>query len=108
MDEPSTPSARILLFRAAGRAHRADRAPLRSPAGRLPVETGRRFVYDVEPLGSGFAVTFEDSVITRHPDRSAAVANARLIAANFWRQGIPTLVRVIDPDGAIQPIVAFG
>jgi hypothetical protein len=108
MDEPSTceePSAQILMFRAAARK------PASAPEnliGRKPVETGRRFVYDVKARRGGYAVTFEGAEITRHPDRQTAVDNARLIAGNFWARGVPTLVRTVEDDGTITPIISFG
>lgn len=75
---------------------------------RGPISNRTRFVYDVKPLPGGFAVTFDGAVITRHETQDLALKNARLIASNFWSEGIPTLVRVVTPDGIIQPIVSFG
>lgn len=74
----------------------------------LRVLGGDRFVYDVVALGADYAVTFKGTAITRHPTREAALENAQLIAKNFWATGRRTMVRVIEADGTISPIAAFG
>ena len=79
-----------------------------NPIGLVPVQRRARFVYDIKPVPGGFAVTFDDTVITRHADRDAALANGRLIASNMWSNGVPSAVRVVEDDGSIRPILSFG
>ena len=105
MDETRRPAtAEILLFR------RAAQAPSRAgnPIGHMPVQRRRRFVYDIDGRDGDFSVSFDGVAITRHKTFEAAVANGRLIASNMWSQGIPTLVRVRNPDGVFSPLVSFG
>lgn len=73
-----------------------------------PIHRRRRFVYDVDFREGRYVVVFQGQVITTHADQVSALENARLIAGNFWSEGIPTSVRVIERDGSISPVVSFG
>jgi hypothetical protein len=67
-----------------------------------------RLVYDVRRWNLGYAVTFQGAPLTQHASLDAAIANARLIASNFWAMGKPTLVRVVNDDQSISPVISFG
>lgn len=56
----------------------------------------------------GYAITLDGRPLTEHDSLEAAVANARLIAADMWAKGRPTLVRVVKDDRTISPLVSFG
>lgn len=71
-------------------------------------QTGKRLVYEVDVRDGMHVVTYDAKVLTSHPDRASALANAQLIARNFWSQGIPTSVRVVETNGNVSPYISFG
>ncbi len=105
--EPDGLPDKVVLFRPRGTTRPA---PVPNLGRALPQvrATGQRFVYDVQRWNVAFAVTFQGKAITRHDSLQAALENARLIAGNFWAMGQPTMVRLINDDRTISPIVSFG
>jgi len=76
--------------------------------GSLAPSRSARLVYDIRQWKPGYAVTFQGKRLTRHGSQDAALANARLIAANFWAMGQPTMVRIVNDDQSISPVISFG
>ena len=87
---------------------RGHRWPIGNPLGSTPIVAWERFVYDVVAQDGGVVVSFAGTTITKHDTFDAAVANAKLIAGNFWSMGRRSMVRTILADGSIQTLLSFG
>lgn len=67
-----------------------------------------RAVFDLHRAADGFTLTLQGDHVACLETPEAALLAARRRAAALWREGQPTIVRWVNEDRTLTPIVSYG